>query len=204
MFRNNIFFLTTLLSTVFTYGCERVDPAMSERAPMVAQSQQATLASRGYRMSIDTDDDLARITTASSGVTPLPSDPLIMPGPGVPEIAFTGQTLELENENGELVTHQVLAVPNDGRTYWAVPFNPNWAPVNVTDIIIIIILDNCMCGSNASACQNSGTGCVTSVCSSCSRRAKIIIMDKVYQPPFGDPFALVAANTVEHNGVLYQ
>lgn len=203
MFKQSRFSFAILLLTVFSFSCERVEPAKVQQLPRVAASEQVNLSSRGYNMSIDTDLDFAKITTDNNGPAPLPSDPLIIAGPSVPEISFTGDVIELEDENGVLIPYDVLAMPNDGRDYWAVPFAPGSDPVNVSDLRIIILIGNCRCGSNTAACQNSGLGCVTGVCAVCSRDI-IIIMDKVYRPPFGEPFALVTANAVEVNGVLYQ
>lgn len=201
MFSNNRFFFALLLLSVFVFNCERVEPALSDRAPAVAASEQATLKSRGYTMSVDTDHEFAKITTASSGEVPLPSDPMVIAGPSVAEISLSGETMQLENANGELANYHVVALPDDGRNYWAVPFNPNLPPVEVSGIIIILVGD-CRCGSNTVACQNSGLGCVTGVCAVCSRDV-IILRDMIQQPTNGDPYVLVAANSLEFNGVLF-
>lgn len=204
MSKNIGYRLVPMLACLLSFGCERVEPSTVHPVPKVAAFEEATLSSRGYTMTINGNYQLAQITTVENGQTPMPSDPMLVPGPTVPEIGMTGEIVNMEDGNGIMTPYEVIDLPEDGRNYWIVPFRRGLFVVNIDPNHIDVLMGPCGCWPGNGSCTTIKTFCLPGTCLSCSRGFAFLLSGQPIRPEIGDPFALVAAAAIEYNGVLYQ
>jgi hypothetical protein len=195
---------------LFTFGCQReIQQELDEKqGPTVAAQQSETYVSRGFQMTVNTNQVHAVINTQNVPIPTREEDQVLTYGPDVAPLVFSGETYSRIDQNGDELIYDLLQNPSDGRTYWAVPFDKNKPPIKVADqgnFIIIIGLLSCRCGSNTSACYPVGTGCGTSVCANCSTDIIIIIIEFMSVLDHGGltPYTLVAAESIDFNGTIY-
>jgi hypothetical protein len=195
---------------LFSVGCQREIQQELDKAqgPTVAAQQVETYVSNGYQMTVSTDNVHAVINTQTVPIPSRGEDQLLTYGPGIAPLEFSGEQFIDVDHNGDTYEYNLLKNPDDGLTYWAVPFNKNKPPVKVIDhgnAIIVIGLLFCSCGSNTSACYPVGTGCGTSVCASCTTDIVIIIINMMAKLDVGhEPYTLVQAESIDVNGTIYQ
>lgn len=121
----------------------------------------------GYRMNVVVQNGEARVVTAYQGNLGFtPGVAFDMGELDVPTY-LGNDSLIIEGDNQEQFNMHPLTLPNDGKKYWLVPFDPLEIPSIIVGGGVYV---GCKCsGTWGQGCYLSGSNCYTKVCNSCQR-----------------------------------
>lgn len=184
-------------------------PALGEEVVPIGSTSE-TFTCYGYDMVLSLSNGVATITTGPSSTPPQSTDEVIQFSSSASNMGLSGIIFYHTDSIGDSSAYELLSPPQDGRTYWAVPFDEMQPPIKLAEagqILKNLGVGDCDCESGGECTNKGSLSCWPIGCNACMRDNAPVYVEGTYPIDFDvpcGPVVIVSADCAIINGIAYQ
>jgi hypothetical protein len=155
----------------------------------------------GYKMNVSITGNFAKIQTTYTADMGSTQKVLFNFGDLNIREVFLKDSINMSVDSFINIKVHILKLPDDGKNYWVVPFDPHIKPWQAR---ISAVGGSCCCGTGDGCFVSESGNCETRVCNACSTAAIKFKNGKPELTLVNKGFTLVQADIIEVNGEKFQ